>query len=222
MSTAEGDGLSLRRPKHSISPYLTGLSGLSSTVKDIEMKKIAIVLATLAGLFAAMGGAEAQRARGSLSGAEWGTYSFQSEQYPQARTYRSSSRSARTERSATRSARTARSTRATRSARRGRASSGLELASLTGGSGAGPRPGAWCGWWMRTQLGGGPAYNLAWNWRNYGSPSSAHVGAVVVWRHHVGMITGQASNGQWIVKSGNDGGRVRERARSVAGAIFRA
>jgi hypothetical protein len=25
----------------------------------------------------------------------------------------------------------------------------------------GGRPGAWCGWWMRTQLGGGPEYNLA-------------------------------------------------------------
>jgi hypothetical protein len=35
------------------------------------------------------------------------------------------------------------------------------------------------------------------------------------------MIVGRASNGQWIVKSGNDGGAVRTRARSVAGAIFR-
>jgi hypothetical protein len=88
-------------------------------------------------------------------------------------------------------------------------------------SGVGPRPGRWCGWWMRTQKGGGPEYNLAWNWRNYGSPSGPQVGAVVVWRHHVGMIVGRASNGQWIVKSGNDGGAVRTRARSVAGAIFR-
>ncbi|KUO57014.1 MAG: hypothetical protein APF80_15440 [Alphaproteobacteria bacterium BRH_c36] len=74
---------------------------------------------------------------------------------------------------------------------------------------------------MRTQLGGGPHLNVAWNWRNYGSSSGPQVGAVVVWRHHVGIITGQAANGQWIVKSGNDGGRVRERARSVKGAIFR-
>ena len=36
-----------------------------------------------------------------------------------------------------------------------------------------------------------------------------------------GIITGQASGGRWIVKSGNDGGRVRERARSVSGAVFR-
>ncbi len=88
-------------------------------------------------------------------------------------------------------------------------------------SGVGPRPGKWCGWWMRTQKGGGPAYNVAWNWRNYGSPSGPQVGAVVVWRHHVGMIVGRASNGQWIVKSGNDGGKVRTRARSVSGAVFR-
>lgn len=89
-------------------------------------------------------------------------------------------------------------------------------------SGVGPRPGRWCGWWMRTQLGGGPEYNLARNWRKYGrAVSGPQVGAVVVWSGHVGMITGRASNGQWIVKSGNDGGRVRERARSVAGAVFR-
>ncbi|MEZ5899223.1 MAG: hypothetical protein R3D51_06975 [Hyphomicrobiaceae bacterium] len=89
-------------------------------------------------------------------------------------------------------------------------------------SGAGGRPAKWCGWWMRTQLGGGPEYNLAANWRRWGrSASGPRVGAVVVWPHHVGIITGRASNGRWIVKSGNDGGRVRERARSVSGAVFR-
>ncbi|PPD00837.1 MAG: hypothetical protein CTY31_05490 [Hyphomicrobium sp.] len=74
---------------------------------------------------------------------------------------------------------------------------------------------------MRTQLGGGPEFNLARNWRKYGRPSGPQVGAVVVWNSHVGIITGRAANGKWIVKSGNDGGRVRERARSVAGATFR-
>lgn len=88
-------------------------------------------------------------------------------------------------------------------------------------SGVGPRPRAWCGWWMRTQRGGGAHLNVAWNWRNYGRPSSPQVGAVVVWRHHVGEIVGRAGNGQWIVRSGNDGGAVRTRARSVSGAIFR-
>lgn len=87
--------------------------------------------------------------------------------------------------------------------------------------GAGARPARWCGWWMRTQKGGGPELNLAWNWTHWGRPSGPQVGAVVVWPHHVGMITGRSANGQWIVKSGNDGGRVRERPRSVAGAVFR-
>jgi len=85
----------------------------------------------------------------------------------------------------------------------------------------GPRPGAWCGWWMRTRRGGGPEYNLAWTWSRWGKSSGPQVGAVVVWRHHVGEITGRTKGGQWIVRSGNDGGRVRERPRSVAGAVFR-
>ena len=90
-----------------------------------------------------------------------------------------------------------------------------------GGGSIGGRPRQWCGWWMRTQKGGGAHLNLAANWRGWGSPSSAQVGAVVVWPHHVGMITGRTASGQWIVKSGNDGGAVRERARSVSGAVFR-
>lgn len=89
------------------------------------------------------------------------------------------------------------------------------------GGGAGARPRAWCGWWMRTQRGGGPELNLAWNWSKWGRPSGPQVGAVVVWRHHVGEIVGRAPNGQWLVRSGNDGGAVRTRARSVAGAVFR-
>lgn len=90
------------------------------------------------------------------------------------------------------------------------------------GDDIGGRPSQWCGWWMRTQLGGGPELNLAANWRSWGSRASGpQVGAVVVWPHHVGIITGQASSGKWIVKSGNDGGAVRERVRSVSGAVFR-
>jgi hypothetical protein len=94
-------------------------------------------------------------------------------------------------------------------------------ASARASAGLGPRPARWCGWWMRTQLGGGPELNLARNWKHWGRPSGPQVGAVVVWSSHVGIITGRAANGQWIVKSGNDGGRVRERPRSVAGAVFR-
>lgn len=87
---------------------------------------------------------------------------------------------------------------------------------------AGAKPARWCGWWMRTQLGGGPEYNLARNWANRGRAlNGPRVGAVVVWSHHVGMITGRTEDGQWIVKSGNDDGRVRERPRNVSGAVFR-
>ena len=86
----------------------------------------------------------------------------------------------------------------------------------------GPRPSRWCGWYMRTQLGGGPEYNLARNWAKRGRPlNGPRVGAVAVWSHHVGLITGKTKDGQWIVRSGDDGGRVRERPRSVAGAVFR-
>lgn len=95
-----------------------------------------------------------------------------------------------------------------------------KLYTVTNHSAVGPRPYAWCGWWMRTVYGGGPEYNLARNWANRGSNAGGpKVGAVVVWHHHVGVITGKTPKGQWVVKSGNDGGAVRERARSVAGAI---
>ncbi len=101
------------------------------------------------------------------------------------------------------------------------ASSGGETRSTPSSSGVGPRPSAWCGWYMRTRRGGGPEMNLAWNWSRYGSPASPQVGAVVVWRHHVGEIVGKSANGQWIVLSGNDGGAVRSRPRSIAGAVVR-
>lgn len=88
------------------------------------------------------------------------------------------------------------------------------------------RPRAWCGWWMRRHLGvATPAANLARWWARYGRPAHGpHVGAIVVWARgrrsgHVGIITGRTADGRWIVKSGNDGHRVRERPRSVAGAI---
>lgn len=82
------------------------------------------------------------------------------------------------------------------------------------------KPRAWCGWWMRLHLGvANPAGNLARWWARYGNaaPGPA-IGTIVVWNHHVGIITG-GSSGRWIVKSGNDGHAVRERMRSVARAI---
>lgn len=82
------------------------------------------------------------------------------------------------------------------------------------------RPRAWCGWWLGHHL-GMPLRNLwlARNWASVGSRAPGPApGVVVVWRHHVGIITGRQGN-RWVVKSGNDGRRVRERPRSVAGAI---
>jgi hypothetical protein len=84
------------------------------------------------------------------------------------------------------------------------------------------RPSAWCGWYMRGQVGGdpGPSYNLARNWAHYGANAGGpRVGAIVVWPHHVGRIVGREQNGQWVVQSGNDGHAVRTRPRSLAGAI---
>ena len=88
------------------------------------------------------------------------------------------------------------------------------------GNGNDPRPHAWCGWWLRHQLGvADRAFNLARNWASYGSSSHGPaVGAIVVWPHHVGLITGRTATG-FIVKSGNDGHAVRERERSIRGAI---
>lgn len=83
-----------------------------------------------------------------------------------------------------------------------------------------PRPRAWCGYWMRHHLGvADRAGNRARWWARYGSPAHGPaVGAIVVWRHHVGIITGRTAEGWWV-KSGNDGHRVRERVRSVKRAI---
>jgi hypothetical protein len=83
------------------------------------------------------------------------------------------------------------------------------------------RPAAWCGWYMRSQVGSdpGPEYNLARAWAHFGvNASGPTVGVIVVWRHHVGKIVGR-ENGQWLVQSGNDAHAVRTRPRSLAGAI---
>ncbi len=165
------------------------------------MKMFSMAAAAMLAVLCLAAPAEAQRSRGIGADLNWDTAYFGAERSPQARSQRSS-----------------------RSARNTRASRSNDLASLSlggGGYNAGPRPRQWCGWWMRTQLGGGAHLNLAWNWRNYGSPASPQVGAVVVWRHHVGMIVGQASNGKWLVKSGNWGGRVATAARSIGGAVVR-
>ena len=83
-----------------------------------------------------------------------------------------------------------RAARSSRNHREQRDDSG-SVAESRRSSGVGPRPSAWCGWYMRTQRGGGPEMNLAANWRRYGSATGPQVGAVVVWNHHVGEISGK-------------------------------
>jgi hypothetical protein len=80
---------------------------------------------------------------------------------------------------------------------------------------------AWCGIYLSKHLGKSDRrLALAREWATEGSNAGGPgIGVIVVWRHHVGIITGQAADGQWIVHSGNDGGAVRTRPRSVAGAI---
>ncbi len=96
---------------------------------------------------------------------------------------------------------------------------GYELRRTAYRGGYGPRPAAWCGWYMRQLFGvADPAFNLARNWAHWGHPGAPGVGAVVVWPHHVGKIVGR-EGGEWVIQSGNDGHRVRTRPRSIAGAI---
>lgn len=101
------------------------------------------------------------------------------------------------------------------------------LFSLAAIGAATARPSAWCGWYARTlaPVRLGNEYNLACQWLHYGRPTNARVGAFVIWcgRHHrhVGLVTRIDANGNVTVKSGNDGHAVRERIRSVAGAVFR-
>lgn len=88
-----------------------------------------------------------------------------------------------------------------------------------------PRPGNWCAWFLRRALGIPKTafrpgdYNLAAGFAHVGVPAGGPGdGVIVVWRHHVGIITGRAA-GQWVVRSGNDGHAVRERPRSLRGVI---
>jgi hypothetical protein len=102
-----------------------------------------------------------------------------------------------------------------------------------GNTDVGPRPHAWCGWWMQVHTGVTSSMtrlnlNRAIEWSRVGHPTAPAIGAIVVWRHHVGKITGVASDGRYLVMSGNSGGHrghrtVTEAPRSLRGAIaFRA
>jgi hypothetical protein len=84
------------------------------------------------------------------------------------------------------------------------------------------RPAKWCGWYLRQVFGvTDRAYNRALNWVHWGrSADGPQIGAVVVWRYHVGLIEGGPDeHGRWLVRSGNDGHAVRTRYLSLKGAV---
>ena len=81
-------------------------------------------------------------------------------------------------------------------------------------------PSKWCGCYLAHYF-GMPGRKDLWraqNWAKIGKPTRAKIGAIVVWRNHVGVIVGKKREG-WVVKSGNDGNRVRIRVRPVHKAI---
>lgn len=84
-----------------------------------------------------------------------------------------------------------------------------------------PRPRAWCGWWLRHELGvANRIYNRARAWAHFGSRASGPAaGVIAVWPHHVGVVVSVSGPGAIILKSGNDGHAVRTRERSTRGVI---
>lgn len=81
-------------------------------------------------------------------------------------------------------------------------------------------PHAWCGCWLAAHLGlSDRSLWLARKWALIGRPAPGpQVGAIVVWRHHVGQVMAVES-GKILVLSGNDGHAVRERWRATSGVI---
>ena len=93
---------------------------------------------------------------------------------------------------------------------------------LTGEAMAGGRPHAWCGWWMRQQVGRDPgtSFNLARNWTHWGTPVAGPApGVIGVLPHHVFKVVQVLGRGVVLAISGNDGHAVRTRPRSTSGVI---
>ncbi len=93
------------------------------------------------------------------------------------------------------------------------------------GNASDPRPARWCAWWLRRHLSIPKSafrpgeFNLAAAFRYIGHRvSGPAIDVIVVWPHHVGIITGHTDEG-WVVTSGNDGHKVNTRVRSLRGVI---
>jgi len=85
-----------------------------------------------------------------------------------------------------------------------------------------PRPRAWCGWFMRQMYGvADKTYNAAAKWAHYGTNAGGpQVGAVIVWRHHVGeIVPGSCPAREVMLHSGNDLNQVCTRCFPTRGAI---
>jgi uncharacterized protein (TIGR02594 family) len=80
----------------------------------------------------------------------------------------------------------------------------------------------WCGVFLDMALratGHQRGSAAARDYARYGRPARGPApGAIVVWPHHVGVVTA-VQGGNIQVISGNDGHRVRERLRTTAGVI---
>lgn len=95
----------------------------------------------------------------------------------------------------------------------------ISEAVIHGGRPSGCPSRAWCGCFLSKHLGlNRRDLWLARNWARVGSAASPSAGTVVVWRHHVGQIKAVQGN-RILVLSGNDGRRIRERWRTMAGVI---
>lgn len=83
------------------------------------------------------------------------------------------------------------------------------------------RPRAWCGWWMAQRHGlNDRSLWLAVNWARVGQRASGPARSVIgVMRHHVYEVLEVLGPGRVLAISGNDGGRVRIRARSTQGTF---
>ena len=88
----------------------------------------------------------------------------------------------------------------------------------------------WCGCWLAThlQIRDQKQWRELWvarNWATYGKPADGPaLGVIAIYGRgtggHVGIVTGLSRRPGFVVlKSGNDGGAVRERERSTAGVI---
>ncbi len=61
--------------------------------------------------------------------------------------------------------------------------------------------------------------NRAIEWRKVGRAAAPHAGTIVVYPHHVAKITQELGRGVYMMVSGNDGHAVRERPRTLRGAV---